>query len=214
MAAPRGVCPALVGPTAAGKTALVTALAARLPLEVISLDSRQIYRGLVIGTAQPTAAELAACPHHLVDFVDPDEPYSAQRFRDDFTRVHGEITARGGVPLLVGGAGMYLTALVTGFMPIPGHTPERLQEVRRELERWDDRSVRERLAEVDPQAHRRIHPADRQRSQRALEVHMVSGRTQTELRAAQRPDPALGLAFPTFVLEREVADLEKRFGRT
>lgn len=213
MAAPSGVCPALVGPTAAGKTALVTALAGRLPLEVISLDSRQIYRGLVIGTAQPTAAERAACPHHLVDFVDPDERYSAQRFRADFARVHAEITARGGVPLLVGGAGLYLTALREGFMTIPGHTPERLAAVRAELAPLDDRAVRERLAQVDPAAHRRIHPGDRTRSQRALEVFLVSGRTQTDLQAVQRPDPALGLAFPVFVLERQTADLDARIAR-
>ncbi|MFN2369554.1 MAG: tRNA (adenosine(37)-N6)-dimethylallyltransferase MiaA [Candidatus Krumholzibacteriia bacterium] len=215
MAAPSGVCPALVGPTAAGKTALVTALAGRLPLEVISLDSRQIYRGLVIGTAQPTAAERALCPHHLIDCVDPDERYSAQRFRTDFTQVHREIIARGGVPLLVGGAGLYLTALREGFMAIPGHSPERLAEVRAELAPLDDRAVRARLAQVDPQAHRRIHAGDRVRSQRALEVCLVSGRTLTALQADQRPDPALGLAFPAYVLEREVAELDARIaGRT
>ena len=213
MGAASGVCPALVGPTAVGKTALVTALAARRPVEVISLDSRQIYRGLRIGTAQPTAAEREACPHHLIDFVDPDESYSAQRFRDDFIRVHGEITARGGVPLLVGGAGMYLTALVQGFMAIPGHTPERLQEVRAELAPLDDREIRQRLAAVDPAAHQRIHPRDRQRSQRALEVQLISGLSQTRLQAEQRPDPAAGLAFPVFVLERETGDLDARIAR-
>ena len=210
MAAPRGVCPALVGPTAVGKTGLVTALAARLPVEVISLDSRQIYRGLVIGTAQPTPAERAACPHHLIDFVDPDEAYSAQRFRADFVRVHGEIAARGGVPLLAGGAGMYLTAVREGFMDIPGHTPARLREVRAELAPLPDGEIRRRLAAVDPEAHRAIHPRDRKRSQRALEVHRLAGRTQTELQAAQRPDPALGLEFPVFVLERPVAELDAR----
>lgn len=210
MGAPSGVCPALVGPTAVGKTALVTALSARLPLEIISLDSRQLYRGLVIGTAQPTVAEQAACPHHLVDFIDPDESYSAQRFRADFCRVYREITARGGVPLLAGGAGMYLEALREGFMVIPGHTPERLQEVRAELAQLDDRGIRERLSRVDPAAHRRIHTRDRLRSQRALEVFLVAGRTQTDLQAAQRSDPALGLAFPVFVLERETAELDAR----
>lgn len=210
MAAPSGACPAIVGPTAVGKTRLVTALAARLPIEVISLDSRQIYRGLVIGTAQPTAAEQAACPHHLVDFVDPDEAYNAQRFRADFVRVHGEITARGGVPILVGGAGLYLTALREGFMEIPGHTPERLEEVRAELADLGDAEVRRRLAAVDAAAHARIHANDRVRSQRALEVFLVAGRTQTALQAAQEPDPALGLVFPTFVLERGIDELDRR----
>ena len=210
MAAASGVCPVIAGPTAVGKTGLVTGLAARLPVEVISLDSRQIYRGLRIGTAQPTAAERAACPHHLVDFVDPEEAYSAQRFRRDFQRVHAEITARGGLPLLVGGAGMYLTAVAVGFMPVPGQSPARLAEVRQELDRLDDRDIRRRLAAVDPDAHGRIHASDRLRSQRALEIYLVCGRTQTELQRAQRPDPALGLEFPTFVLEREVGDLDAR----
>jgi tRNA dimethylallyltransferase len=210
LAAPSGVCPAIVGPTAVGKTALVTALARRLPLEVISLDSRQIYRGLRIGTAQPTAEEQAVCPHHLVDFVDPDEAYSAQRFRDDFLRIHAEVTGRGGVPVLVGGAGMYLTALREGFMAIPGHTPERLEEVRGELADLDDETIRERLAAVDPAAHRRIHANDRLRSQRALEIYLVAGRTQTDLQADQQPDPAGGLAFPVFVLERDVEELDAR----
>ncbi len=210
MAASDGVCPALVGPTAVGKTALVTALARRLPVEVISLDSRQIYRGLRIGTAQPTAAERAVCPHHLVDFVDPDEAYSAQRFREDFSRVHAQIAARGGVPLLVGGAGLYLTALREGFMAIPGHTPERLDEVRAELADLPDEEIRARLAAVDPAAHARIHANDRLRSQRALEVYLVSGRAQSALQAAQEADPACSLDFPVFVLERDTAELDAR----
>ena len=205
-----GACPAVVGPTAVGKTALVTSLAAQVPLEIISLDSRQIYRGLRIGTAQPTAEELAACPHHLVDFVDPDETYDAQRFRQDFSGVHGEITGRGGVPLLVGGAGLYLKAVAEGFLDVPGQTPSRLAEVRAELGGLNDAEIRRRLAAVDPASHTRLHEHDRQRSQRALEIHLLSGRPMSELMAEQRDDPVLGLTFPVFVLERDVGELDAR----
>ena len=103
-------CPVLAGPTAVGKTDLVLPWRAEFPIEVISLDSRQIYRGLRIGTAQPTAAEQAACRHHLIDFVSPQEAYSARRYRDDFCRVYEDVVARGHLPLLAGGAGMYLKA--------------------------------------------------------------------------------------------------------
>jgi len=206
-------CPVVVGPTAVGKTGLVTALAARGPIEVISLDSRQLYRGLRIGTAQPTAAEQKICPHHLIDFVSPREKYDAGRFRRDFMRVHESIRARGGLPILVGGAGMYLTALREGFMDIPGSTPERLAEVRVQLEELSDREIRTRLEGVDPSSHRRIHSNDRYRSQRALEIHTISGRTMTDLVAGQESDPALGLDFPTTVLEREVVELDERIAR-
>lgn len=205
-----GICPVIVGPTAVGKTQLVATLAARFPLEVISLDSRQIYHGLRIGTAQPTAEEQAVCPHHLVDFVSPEETYDAARFRSDFCRVHEEIRARGGVPILAGGAGLYLTALREGFMTIPGNTPAALAAARAELEPLADREIRRRLEAADPVSFAAIHPHDRYRSQRALEVFLMAGRPRSELQAAQRPDPALGLVFPTFVLERPVPELDRR----
>jgi len=203
-------CPAIVGPTAVGKTGLVTSLARNHPIEVISLDSRQIYHGLRIGTAQPTVEELAICPHHLVDFVSPAEKYDAMRFREDFQRVFIDIVGRGGVPLLVGGAGMYLTALREGFMKIPGSSPERLAEVRSSLDSLTDAKVRSRLEKVDPDSHAGIHANDRYRSQRALEVFELSGRPMSELKSEQKPDPALELEFPTFVLERSVAELDQR----
>jgi len=200
----------IVGPTAVGKTVLVTSLAERHPIEVISLDSRQIYHGLRIGTAQPTPDELAICPHHLIDFVSPAEKYDAIRFRKDFEAVYAEIVGRGGVPVLVGGAGMYLTALAEGFMEIPGSTPELLAKVRSALDPLKDSEVRTRLEIVDPESYSRIHANDRYRSQRALEIFEISGSTMSDLKAAQQPAPALGLSFPTFVLERLVAELDDR----
>lgn len=205
--APR--CPVICGPTAVGKTTLVTALAREFPIEIISLDSRQVYRGLRIGTAQPTAGELAVCPHHLVDFLPPEQTYDAARFRADFCRVHREITARGGVPVVVGGAGLYLTAIREGFVDL-GHPARPLAEVRAELELLDDAEIRRRLHATDPAAWARIHANDRYRSQRALEIGVVAGRPLSELSAAQAPDPALGLDFRVFVLERPVAELDAR----
>ncbi len=203
-------CPAIVGPTASGKTALVTALASQLPIEVISLDSRQIYHGLRIGTAQPTAEEQAVCPHHLIDFISPDEKYDAVRFRNDFEEVYCEIKERGGVPVLVGGAGMYLTALRDGFMEIPGNSDEKLAAVRAEVSSWDEQTLRAKLREFDSDSFERIHANDIYRSGRAVEIFLISGRTMTGLIAEQKPDPCLGLKFPAFVLRRSVEELDER----
>lgn len=203
-------CPAVVGPTAVGKTALVTALAASGPLEVISLDSRQIYRGLRIGTAQPTPEERALCPHHLIDFVDPDEKYSGARFRSDFERIYQEVRHRGGWPLLVGGAGMYLQALRDGFMDIPGHSQDKLMAVRAHVAAWSREKLRAKLASIDPESHDRIHENDTYRAQRAVEIFLISGRSMTELTAEHRPNPCLGLKFPAFVLQRPVPELDGR----
>ena len=202
-------CPVIVGPTAVGKTALITQLARGHPIEIISLDSRQVYRGLRIGTAQPTADELAVCPHHLIDFLPPEETYDAARYRRDFCRAYGDITARGGRPVVVGGAGLYLTAIREGFVDL-GEAARPLAAVRAELDRLDDDEIRRRLRASDPSAWRRIHANDRYRSQRALEIGEVAGRPMSELTAAQAPDPALGLDFRVFVLERPVAELDAR----
>lgn len=206
---PARVCPVICGPTAVGKTALIAALAREHPVEVISLDSRQVYRGLHIGTAQPTPAELAICPHHLIDFLPPEQTYDAARYRRDFCRVHAEITARGGVPVVVGGAGLYLTAIREGFVDL-GQPARPLAEVRAELDLLDDAEIRRRLHAEDPAAWSRIHANDRYRSQRALEIGEVAGRPLSELSALQTPDPALGLDFRVFVLERPVGELDAR----
>lgn len=205
----RGVCPVVAGPTAVGKTALIIGLAARWPIEVISLDSRQIYRGLRIGTAQPTAAEQAACPHHLVDFLPPTEGYSAARFRADFCRLHGEIRARGGVPLLVGGAGLYLSAVQDGLFPYDG-PPGALARVRAELAPLPLEEIRSRLRDADPGSWERIRARDRYRSQRALEIFLATGQTMSAHLARQSPDPALGLRFPLVHLHRPRPELAER----
>ncbi len=208
--APRGLCPVLAGPTAAGKTALVLALASRLPVEVISLDSRQIYRGLRLGTAQPTPAEQAACRHHLIDFVPPEESYSAARFRRDFVAAWRDVRARGRLPLLVGGAGLYLAAVEKGLFRVPGLDAATTARVRAELSALADEEVRARLRQADPASWDRIPPGDRYRNRRALEICVATGRPMSAHMAEQAPDPALGLQFPLVYVTRPRTELHAR----
>lgn len=210
MSGERGTILCLVGPTAVGKTALVAALAEAAPIEVISLDSRQIYHGLRIGTAQPTARERARCPHHLVDFVPCDRRYDAAAYRRDFEAAHRDICARGRIPVLAGGAGLYLRALQEGLLDLPGADPAALAGIRTELESLPPGEVRARLAEADPASCARIHPNDLYRSRRALEIYMLTGRTMTRQAAAQTAQPSLGLEFRIFKLERSVPELDAR----
>lgn len=206
----RPICPVIAGPTAVGKTDLITDLAARHPIEVISLDSRQIYQGLRIGTAQPTPGEQAACRHHLVDFLSPDLQYSAQRFRDDFSACWREITARGKLPVLVGGAGLYLKAVEEGFFSLPAEARDRLPDVRRAVAALDDDALERELLAADQVSATRLHRNDRYRRQRALEVCRLAGRPFSELTAEQRPQPACGLAFPLVLLDRPMGELDGR----
>ena len=205
-----GICPVIVGATAVGKTSLMLQLAAEFPIEVISLDSRQLYHGLRIGTAQPTPAEQVACRHHLVDFLPPTQTSSAQRFREDFCTCWTEITSRGRLPLLVGGAGLYLRAVDEGFFELPPGSEERLVAIRAAIAGLSDAELATALSPADPAAAVRLHPNDRYRRQRALEVCRLAGRTASELAAAQQPSPALGLSYPVVRLERPVAELETR----
>lgn len=207
---PGGVCPVLAGPTGVGKTALVLELAARRPLEVISLDSRQIYRGLRLGTAQPTAAEQAVCRHHLIDFVPPDAGYSAARYRHDFGAAYADVRARGRVPLLVGGAGLYLAALEKGLLRAPGLEPAMAARVRAELAALTDDELRGRLREADPESWARIPAGDRYRSRRALEICVATGRPMSAQVAEQKREPALGLRFPLVYVTRPRPELHAR----
>ncbi|MBT9488027.1 MAG: tRNA (adenosine(37)-N6)-dimethylallyltransferase MiaA [Rubrivivax sp.] len=169
-----GLC--LAGPTASGKTAIALALAERLPLEVISVDSALVYRGMDIGTAKPSAAERAAVPHHLIDIRDPLEAYSAAQFVADATRLAEQIRARGRLPLLVGGTMLYFKALRDGLDAMPAADPavRATLDQRAAAEGWP--ALHAELARVDPATAARLAPADSQRIQRALEVFLVSGR--------------------------------------
>ncbi len=174
----------LCGPTATGKTALAVQIAARVPVEVISADSRQVYRHLDIGTAKPTAGERAAVPHHLIDFLALDGAYNAARFAADARALMAEIRARGRVPLVVGGAGFYLRVLEAGLFDAP-YEPETLQRVRAELATWPTDAIGAELERLDPERRATLHPNDRQRLARALEICIASGRTVTALTAAR-----------------------------
>lgn len=171
----------LMGPTASGKTALAIALRQHLPVELISVDSALIYRGMDIGTAKPTAEELALAPHRLLDIRDPLEAYSAADFRRDALAEMADIVAKGRIPLLVGGTMLYFKALLEGLSPLPSADPlvrERIEQTARE-QGWD--TLHRQLCEIDPVAGARIHPNDPQRLSRALEVFFISGKTLTEL---------------------------------
>lgn len=166
----------LMGPTATGKTELAVGLAASLPLEVVSVDSALVYRGLDIGTAKPDADTRARVPHHLVDIVEPEEPYSAGRFRDDALAAMAAVSGRGRVPLLVGGTMMYFRALEGGLGPMPPADPGVRAALEAERRERGLAALHAELARLDPEAAGRIHPNDPQRIQRALEVHRISGR--------------------------------------
>lgn len=181
----------LMGPTAAGKTDLALELARVLPCDLISVDSALIYRGMDIGTAKPERAILDAFPHALIDIRDPAESYSAAEFRADALAAMAESTARGRIPLLVGGTMLYYKALLEGLADMPSADPAIRAELeaRAAAEGWD--ALHRELAEVDPESAARIHPNDPQRLTRALEVYRVSGLSMTEHRlrqAAGNPD--------------------------
>lgn len=175
----------LMGPTASGKTALAIELVQRFPLEIISVDSAQIYKSMNIGTGKPDAETLQRAPHRLIDFLDPAESYSAARFCEDARRDMAEIRAAGKVPLLVGGTMLYFKALRDGLADMPAAD----EQVRADIlafandEGWA--AVHAELASVDPKAALRIHPNDPQRLQRALEVFRVSGRSLSDWQALQ-----------------------------
>lgn len=170
----------LMGPTAAGKTGLAVDLVQRLPLDIVSVDSAMVYRGLDIGTAKPSPAVLRIAPHRLIDICDPSEVYSAARFRDDAMCCIEEIHARGRVPLLVGGTGLYFRALEQGLSELPSGDVEVRTRLAAEAAKVGWKTLHARLAQVDPEAASRIHPHDPQRIQRALEVFLLTGKSISE----------------------------------
>ncbi|MDE9456890.1 tRNA (adenosine(37)-N6)-dimethylallyltransferase MiaA [Xenorhabdus bovienii] len=171
----------IMGPTASGKTALSIALRQHLPVELISVDSALIYRGMNIGTAKPTAAEQAQAPHRLVDILDPAEIYSAADFRRDALKEMADITAAGRIPLLAGGTMLYFKALLEGLSPLPSSNPDIRAQIEQQAAEHGWEALHRQLQEIDPVAAARIHPNDPQRLTRALEVFRISGKTLTAL---------------------------------
>ncbi|WP_373326504.1 tRNA (adenosine(37)-N6)-dimethylallyltransferase MiaA, partial [Cronobacter turicensis] len=167
----------LMGPTASGKTALAIRLRQTLPVELISVDSALVYKGMDIGTAKPDAHELSQAPHRLLDIIDPAQAYSAADFRRDALKEMADIVAAGRIPLLVGGTMLYFKALLEGLSPLPSADPTVRAEIERQAaeQGWD--ALHRKLQEIDPVAAQRIHPNDPQRLSRALEVFFISGKT-------------------------------------
>ncbi|MEW9583027.1 tRNA (adenosine(37)-N6)-dimethylallyltransferase MiaA [Paraburkholderia sp. DGU8] len=210
--------PCLLGPTASGKTAAALALAARRPVEIISVDSALVYREMDIGTAKPTAEERAAAPHHLIDIVEPTDAYSAAQFRADTLRLIGEIHARGRLPVLVGGTMLYFKALTQGLNDLPPADPDVRATLDADAAREGWPALHARLAELDPVTAARLAPNDSQRIQRALEVFLLTGQAMSTLLAApaRTDDAAAAWRFVPFALEpsdRGVlhARIERRF---
>lgn len=193
----------LMGPTASGKTDLAIALRKSLPVEVISVDSALIYKGMDIGTAKPSVAELALAPHRLIDILDPAESYSVMNFRDDALREMSEITAQGKIPLLVGGTMLYYKALLDGLSPLPSADPAVRAEIERRAEQQGWNALHAELLAIDPVAGARINPNDSQRINRALEVFYISGKTMTELTAEQ------GEAIPYSITQFAIAPQDR-----
>lgn len=175
----------LLGPTASGKTAAALALAARKPVEIISLDSALVYRQMDIGTAKPTPAELASVPHHLIDIIDPLDSYSAAQFVADAERLIDEIRSRGHTPLIVGGTMLYYKALTQGLNDLPqaDATVRAALDALAAERGWP--ALHAMLAEVDPVTAARLAPNDAQRIQRALEIYRLSGQPMSALLARQ-----------------------------
>ncbi|MGD8407105.1 MAG: tRNA (adenosine(37)-N6)-dimethylallyltransferase MiaA [Thiohalophilus sp.] len=180
---------ALMGPTASGKTDLAVRLVRELPVEIVSVDSVMVYRGMDIGSAKPEPEVLAEAPHRLIDILDPSAACSAARFVELAQREMAEITAAGRIPLLVGGTMLYFRAMIHGLSQLPSADPGVRAELEAEAHErgWD--TLHARLAEVDPPAAERIHPNDPQRIQRALEVYTLTGTPLSELQQQAEPLP-------------------------
>ena len=171
----------LMGPTASGKTALAIELCQRFPCEIISVDSALVYKGMDIGTAKPTAEELAIAPHHLIDFLDPAQVYSAADFRKDSLALIEQIHANGKIPLFVGGTMLYFKALLDGLSNLPAADANIRQEILLQAETNGWESLHQELSQYDPESAKRIHPNDPQRINRAVEVYRITGKSLTEL---------------------------------
>jgi tRNA dimethylallyltransferase len=176
----------LMGPTAAGKTALALELHDTFPLEIISVDSSQVYRGMDIGTAKPTSTEQARAPHRLIDIRDPAQSYSAAEFCSDAAREMEAITRQGRIPLLVGGTMFYFHALEFGLSDLPSADPEIRERLNAAAAQKGWEELHRRLQAVDPESATRIHPNDTQRIQRALEIYELTGQSMSELASARQ----------------------------
>jgi tRNA dimethylallyltransferase len=202
----------LMGPTASGKTSLAFELADRLPVEIISVDSAQVFRDMNIGTAKPDAATLARYPHHLIDLITPEQRYSAAQFRSDALREMAAITARGRVPLLVGGTMLYFKVLREGLADLPQADPQLRAEIDAEAAAHGWPTLHAQLARLDPETAARLPPNDAQRIQRALEVIRLTGQPLGELFARQGVAALPFRILPLALIPADREVLHRRIG--
>jgi tRNA dimethylallyltransferase len=202
----------ILGPTGVGKTEVAVRLADRLPIEIVGADSRQVYRRMNIGTGKPSSADLSAVRHHLVDVVEPDEQYHAARFRTEAEAAIADCLERGRLPLVVGGTGLYLRALLRGLRPAPPRSPE----TRRELMEWSLRegpeALHSELASLDPATAAKIHPRDEVRLVRALEIWRLTGKPQGDQAHWRESRPEYRLLMIGLTMPRDLlyGIIEKR----
>ena len=200
----------LMGPTASGKTAVALALARRFPAEIVSVDSAQVYRGMDVGTAKPSAAERAQAPHHLIDIVEPTEAYSAGRFREEALALVAAIHARGRMPVLAGGTMLYFRALTRGLAELPRADAAVRAEIESHAATLGWPALHAELGQIDAATAARLDPNDAQRIQRALEVHRLTGESLSSLHAASRHAPP---AFEALQVALEPSDRGVLHGR-
>jgi tRNA dimethylallyltransferase len=200
----------LMGPTASGKTGVAVELAQRLPVELISVDSALVFRDMDIGTAKPDAATLARAPHHLIDIIGPTEAYSAAAFRHDALRLMEDITARGKIPLLVGGTMLYFKALREGLSPLPQADAEVRAKLDAIIAQHGIEHLHAELAKVDAATAARLHSTDTQRIQRAMEIYLLTGQPMSELIKLQEQDPLPYRILPIALIPSDRAVLHQR----
>ena len=203
----------IMGPTASGKTAVAMALADRFPVELISVDSAQVFRDMDVGTAKPDRATLARYPHRLIDLISPEESYSAASFRKDALAAMAEITSAGKVPLLVGGTLLYFRALLHGLADLPQADAAVRAEIDAEAAHLGWPALHAKLAQIDPSTAARLHPTDSQRLQRALEIYRLTGRPMSELLAASEQQAPAYDFLSVALLPSVRATLHERIAR-
>ena len=208
---PKAIC--IMGPTGTGKTDLAVELRKHFPVDIISVDSALVYRGMDIGSAKPDAATLVQAPHRLIDFLDPSQPYSAAEFRTDALREMADISAQGKIPLLVGGTMLYFRALEHGLSALPPANPAIRARLEAEAAAHGWQALHDRLASIDPVAALRIHPNDPQRLQRALEVFELTGTSLTDLQQAEWHEPCPYQLFKIVLVPENRAWLHARLAQ-
>ncbi len=201
----------LAGPTGSGKTELAVDLALKFGAEIVGADSRQIYRGMTVGTAAPTQRQRAAVPHHLVEFLDPEERYSAARYADDAVRTIGEVRARGKRVIVVGGTGFYVRALTGGVDLAPQYDPALRARLAREGRVHSPQFLYEWLAAIDPKRAAELSPRDRYRILRALEIALAPDARQRDLAVPSLP--YAGIAFAKVFIDIPTVELDERIER-